>query len=135
MSRYRHWWYPNIARELKAYPALLAKKDALRGQTVIAKYSPDPKGGGASRSTENIALKDLPPREAASVDAISSALDEVARRKDGGDIIKLVDMVYFRGSHTIQGAAIALNMTEITARRKNGDFITSVAKKLGYLSK
>lgn len=133
MSKYRHWWYPNIARELRAYPALLAKKDALRGQTVTAKYSPDPKGGGASRSTENIALKDLPPREAASVDAISSALDEVARRKDGGDIIKLVDMVYFRRSHTIQGAALTLSMTEITAKRKNGDFITLVAKKLGYL--
>lgn len=135
MSTYKHWWHPNVARALKAYPALIAKKDELRKQNIIAKYSPDPRAGGTSRATENIALKDLPPAEAALVDAISSALEEVSRRKDGDEIIRLIDLVYFRGTHTLYGAAAALNMTEVTAKRKNGDFIRTAAKKLGYLEK
>ena len=135
MSQYKHWWFPNVARALKAYPALIAQKDAIRRQNIIAKYSNEPRAGGSSRQTENIALKDLPPGEAAIVDAISSALDEISRRKDGDDIIRLIDLVYFRKSHTLQGAAMALAMSEITAKRKNGDFIRLTAKKLGYLEK
>lgn len=133
MSTYRHWWTPNVARALKEFPALIAKKDALRHTSIIAKYTPDPPGGSAGRATENIALKDLPPAEAALVDAVESALDEVSRRRDGDEIIRLVDLVHFRRSHTLYGAAVALNMSERTAKRKNGDFILLVAKKLGYI--
>lgn len=135
MSRYKHWWYPNIARALKEYPQLVLKKDELRKNLITAKYSPEPRGGSAARSTENVALKDLPPAEAALVDAIDSALDEISRRKDGIEIVRLVDLVYFRRSHTIQGAAMVTNLSEVTARRKLGDFITLVAKKLCYLPK
>ena len=133
MSRYKYWWYPNIARALKAYPGLIAKKDDIQRQNIIARYSAEPSGVGASRSTEDIALRDLPPAEAALVDAISSALDEASHRRDGEYIVRLIDLVYFRQTHTIQGAATALHMTEKTARRKHGDFITTTAKKLGYL--
>lgn len=134
MSSYRHWWTPNVARALKEYPRLIAKKDELRKTALIAKYSTDPRNKNATRSTENIALKDLPPAEAATVDAISSALDEISRRRDGDEIIRLVDLVHFRRSHTLYGAAMVLNMSEITAKRKNGDFIKLVAKKLGYMT-
>ena len=135
MSSYRHWWTPNVARALKEFPALIAKKDELRKTSIIAKYSSDPWSGTAQRTTENIALTDLPPAEAALVDAIESALDEISRRRDGDEILRLIDLVHFRRSHTLYGAAVALNMSEITAKRKNGDFIRLVAKKLGYLSK
>ena len=133
MSSYRHWWQPNVARALKEYPALIAKKDEIRRIALIAKYSADPRSGNASRSTENIALKDLPPAEAALVDAIDGALEEISRRRDGDEIIRLIDLVHFRRSHTLYGAAMVLNMSEITAKRKNGDFIRLVAKRLGYL--
>ena len=133
MSHYKHWWYPNISRALKAYPSLIAKKDELRKQNIIAKYSPDPRAGGTSRATENIALKDLPPAEAALVDAIESALDEISRRRDGEYIVRLIDLVSFRQTHTIQGAAAVLNMSEKTARRRHGDFIILTARKLGYM--
>lgn len=135
MSSYRHWWTPNVARALKEFPALIAKKDELRKTSIIAKYSSDPRSGTAQRTTENIALTDLPPAEAALVDAIESALDEISRRRDGDEILRLIDLVHFRRSHTLYGAAVALNMSEITAKRKNGDFIRLVAKKLGYFQK
>lgn len=133
MSHYRHWWYPNISRALKAYPSLIAKKDDIQRCNIIAKYSGEPSGGGASRSTEEIAIRDLPPAEASLVDAISSALDEVSRRRDGDYIVRLIDLVYFRQTHTIQGAAAVLHMSEKTARRRHGDFIILTARKLGYL--
>ncbi len=133
MSHYRHWWYPNISRALKAYPSLIAKKDEIQRLNIIAKYSGEPSGGGASRSTEEIAIRDLPPAEAALVDAIGSALDEISRRRDGDYIVRLIDLVYFRQTHTIQGAAAVLNMSEKTARRRHGDFIILTARKLGYL--
>lgn len=132
MSKYRNWWYPNIARSLKAYPSLILKKDEIRRNCITAKYSGEPTGGGATRATEDIALRDLPPAEAAIVDAIESALDEISRRRDGDCIIRLIDLIYFRQSHTLQGAAMALNMSERTAQRKHGDFIVLTAKKLGY---
>lgn len=133
MSHYRHWWYPNISRALKAYPSLIAKKDDIQRLNIIAKYSGEPSGGGASRSTEEIAIRDLPPAEAALVDAISSAMDEISRRRDGDYIVRLIDLVYFRQTHTIQSAAAVLNMSEKTARRRHGDFIILTARKLGYL--
>lgn len=133
MSHYRHWWYPNISRALKAYPSLIAKKDDIQRLNIIAKYSGEPSGGGASRSTEEIAIRDLPPAEAALVDAISSAMDEISRRRDGDYIVRLIDLVYFKQTHTIQGAAAVLNMSEKTARRRHGDFIILTARKLGYL--
>lgn len=46
---------------------------------------------------------------------------------------KLVEMVYFRATHTITGAGIELNMSQRTAYRHADAILTALAMELGLI--
>ena len=49
------------------------------------------------------------------------------RLKTGKDRIRLIDMVFWKGTHTLAGAAMALNISYDTAIDYHGDFIMLTA--------
>lgn len=136
MSKYRYWWRPNVERLLKTYPALKAMQAAAKNPTLTARYGPQAGGGGISRGTENLALKTpLTAREQEAVEAVDKAIEEIRRQRDGETVLKIVTMVDFKRSHTIEGAAMVLYMHRVTASDKRTRFIDTVGKNLGWLNK
>lgn len=60
--------------------------------------------------------------------AVSDALEETRRLKDGTDRLCVVDAVLIKGTHKIPGAALLVPCSERTAAQWHGDFIRLVGK-------
>jgi hypothetical protein len=134
MSKYRYWWRPNVERLLKVYPYLKAREREGHAQAVTPAYSIVPGGGGARRTTEDAALKrPLNAREEEAVRAIDRAMEEIAKCRDGDVVLQIIQMVDFKRTHTIEGAATALYMHRNRAADKRTRFINLVGKYLGWL--
>ena len=65
--------------------------------------------------------------------AVSAAVCETGELLDGGDRLKLVQLIFWDKTHTLEGAALAVNCSERTARRWHTEFIRCVAKHYGLL--
>lgn len=64
--------------------------------------------------------------------AIRLAMKETEAMPDGERRLELIRMLYFRKSHNVEGAAMALYISEHTAINWNQKFVYSVAKKAGF---
>lgn len=68
-------------------------------------------------------------------EAIEIAIRETGQLIDGAERIKLIDLIYWRRTHTLQGAALAVHVSERTAQEWHRKFIRLVAQKRGLLRK
>ena len=134
MSKPRYGWWSYAKAMARGYPALLEKAEELRRHSMVADYSGQIKAPGASRTTETAALRQLPPSLQAELDAVALALDGLRRHRGSARLrLRIVEMVYFRQTHTLYGAAAAVHVSEATAKRYNGDFLRSIARARGLL--
>jgi len=133
MSKYRHWWRPNVERALKVYPFLKAKKADMQSGSSTANYSGMPRSGDVSRTTEQLATRQLSPQEEKLIDAVDRAIEEIRRHRDGADVLRIVEMVDFKRSHTMDGAALAIHMHRVTASNKRTRFVDMVGKNMGWM--
>lgn len=81
-------------------------------------------------------LKDMEPKEMTEtemreVDAVKAAVDATLKLNDGEIRIRLVDIIFWKRTHTLEGAAMILHISERTARRWHTEFIRTVAKEFG----
>ena len=67
---------------------------------------------------------DLERRE---MEAVRRAVDETLRSSSGKTRIEMVELVFWRQSHTLTGAALKLHLSERTAQRWHQEFIRCVA--------
>lgn len=132
MSKARYNWWGYVQNMIRDYPRYCAKLDVLHQQTVTANYSGMP-GGGTSRATEKTALRELSTPEQRQYDSVRRAVEKTAKMHDGKPMLELVSMVYWKRSHTVNGAAIALNVSYTTANRWKRMFIYSVAEFYGLI--
>lgn len=132
MSKYKSWYRPIIVQAVRAYPGLKATKLEMTRQSVTAgEWSP--RGSDVSRSTEKAAMRMLSPREEAIIDAVDAATAEMLRCRDGKTVMTIVELVDYKRSHTMQGAAMAAYVSLRNATEKRSRFLYAVGKKLGYL--
>lgn len=66
--------------------------------------------------------------------AVERAIDATRQLDTGDERIKLADMVFFRKSHTMEGAGAALFVSPRTAQRWHADFIREVGRNFGCTS-
>lgn len=131
--KYRNWWHSNVIRVIKAYPALKEKKDTLQSQSVTASYSSEPHGANSvHRTTETIALRQLPKGEENALEAVEKALERISLLKDGEQTLELIRLYYWRNGGRFLDIADRLYISERTARRRNAIFLQYVAEGLGY---
>lgn len=136
MSKYRHWWRPNIERLLKQYPYLKTLQESAKMPRLTAVYGGQGGGQGRSRGTEISALKTpLNAKETEAVEAVDKAIEEIRRQRDGATVLRIVEMVDFKRTHTIDGAARELYMHRDTVGNKRTRFIDAVGRNLGWLDK
>lgn len=65
--------------------------------------------------------------------AVSQAVSETASLQDGEERLKFIRLVFWDKTHTLEGAAMAVNCSDRTARRWHTDFIKCVARNYGLL--
>ena len=133
MSKPKYKWYSNVVRAIRYYPTLKASKDATQLTSTTAGYSGMPHGSGTSRTTECAALRTLSPREEEELDAIELAVQQIGRKYDGQEILKIIEMVDWRKTHTVEGAGMVLFKDKNTTQRLRAKFVYAVAKNMRYL--
>ena len=63
--------------------------------------------------------------------AVQQAIDETAQMENGEERLQVIDLVFFRQTHTLEGAAMMIPCSYMTARRWHNDFIKKVARNYG----
>lgn len=129
MSRPKYWWYGNVVRTIRNYPALRQAKDALQAVSATANYSGMP-GGSGGRTTEESALRQLSPREESDLDAVEQALERVS-----DEVRDVVRLYHWKGVRNFETVGDLLHMSRNTAKRRNSRFVFEVARNMGYLEK
>ena len=132
MSRPRYWWRPNVEKVIRNYPLLRERKADRQRKSVTASYSGMPRGGGTSRTTENVAFRQLSRREDEDFYAVETAIEDVGRSEFGGEILRVVEYKYWRG-YNFAYVADVVHISENTAKRRADKFVYAVARNLGYI--
>lgn len=143
----KHWWMETVRRAIINYPTLKAKKDELQSMAttpaVKTVTGPDGKpatvyptggGGGNSRKTETVALRELPPMEEKALNAVRNALEATSLLPDGKHRLALIRAYWWKIDHrSLDRAAVYVNVSERTARRWNNAFVWTVAMEMGFV--
>lgn len=133
MSKPRYKWWGFIKSVIRAYPEHCANLADSKTQSITAAYNSTPHGSGVRKPVETLALKELPREEQRELEAVEGAINMTKRLADGQERLKLIDMVFWRKTHTLQGAAMACNVSYSTAKRWHNKFIESTARSFGLL--
>lgn len=129
MSHPRYPWWSYVREIVRRYPAMRQAADELQGVRMTAVYGHHPGGGSdVGRTTEVAALRQLTGPEQAELDAVEAAI-----RVSNEETVELIRLVFWARSHTLHGAALKLNMSYMSARRRQGAFLKRVAKNRGLL--
>ena len=112
---------------IRDYPALEKELRDLHEQKITASITGMPGGGNVSRGTEDIAIRDLPRSKQLEYDAVRRAIEVTGMLKTGAERLRIVELVFFKQSHTLEGAAYAANVSYDTAIGYHGDFIMIAA--------
>ena len=133
MSGKRHKWWGYVKAVIRDYPEHCEALAALRKPSLTACGSSMPKGGGVGRPVEGQALRQLPAEDQREHDAVEAAVQMYSRVDGDVEKLRLIDMVFWARTHTLEGAAQALNVSYRTARRWHRAFIFAVAENLGLV--
>lgn len=134
MSKPREPWWGYVKNVFRAYPDYRRELARLRSSVAITtKYNATGGGGGISTPTEDLAMRELPRKEQLRLEAVERAIAETKRMPNGKWRVCIIERVYFRKSHTLQGAADYCHVSYGAAKEWHGDFIRLVAEHLGLV--
>ena len=128
----QHRWEGYIKRVLYSYPSLKKAQEELRETITTAAYgvfggrSPDPSDPVAAA-----ALRELPPSDRRELEAVEKAICATRALGNGEQRLKVIELIYWRRSHTLEGAARVVHYSYRQTRRLQFDFLAEVAKNLG----
>lgn len=83
-------------------------------------------GRTIARTTEKAALKELPRARQKELDAVKMAIEKTKQRFSGEDQLKLIDLVFWKGTHNVDGAAYKIGYSSAWGRKVHSDFIRLV---------
>lgn len=133
MSKPRYIWWGYARNMVRQYPELKDEYQDRKEQRITKNFESTIKGTEASRSTENTALRQMSPAKQAEFDAVTKAVEATRRLKTGKERLALIDMVYWKQSHTLDGAAYALGYSYENAKRFHKDFMRLVGLYRGLM--
>lgn len=133
MSKPRYKWWGYVKWVIRDYPDKCAELQAMRNMAVTPSYNPQGHGSEASRTTELVALRGFTGQKEREYEAVRAASEKTKRYKDGQLRCRFIKMLFWERTHTIEGAAMACNVSYRTARRWSADFIMLTAEYMGLL--
>ena len=132
MSKRGHWWWGAIQAALRLYPEL-RQRYGTPDNRMTAQYTAQTSRGGAGRAVELLAMERLSDGDYAVYRAISDAIRETARMGTGDARLAIIDLVYWRRTRTLQGAALDVGYSYDRAKDFHMEFIRLVAYHMGYI--
>ena len=135
MSKPRYRWWGYVKAVIRAYPALAKVMQEPIYTATTARYSAQPPQGGSGRSLECAVIKRLTGRDVEEYEAVSAAIQATERLPNGAARLKIIDLVYWQGTHTLAGAGYQVGYGERQTRKFNGEFIRMVAQNLKLMEK
>lgn len=133
MSKPRYGWWGYVKYIIRQYPRRKADYDELHRQSITPTLSGMPGGSDISRKTETTAAKELPRVEQKEYDAVRRAVETTQRLKNGFERIEIINLVYWKKSHTLEGAAFKVGYSYDRVKQMNNEFIRLVAGYYGLL--
>lgn len=133
MSKPRYPWWGYAKSMVRRYPGLRKEYNELLEQSVVPGYSAAPSGGGDVRKVECTALRQLPKPYQQELESVESAVRHTKAFKDGQERMQLIDLIYWRQTHTLSGASLKCNVDYSTGKRWHNDFIRCVGAFYGLL--
>jgi hypothetical protein len=133
MSKPRYKWWGYVKNMIRAYPGLKREYEALHEQSVTANVSGMPGSGTVSRGTEDIAVRELPYTRQREYEAVRRAVEYTKRFKNGEDRLKIIDLIYWKNSHTLAGAGLKVGYGYDRAKQIHREFIIAVAVSYGLM--
>lgn len=133
MSKPRYDWWPYVKGMIRRYPTLKEEFGDLHRQSMIANYSGMPRSSGTGRSLEDIVIRELPSTKQREYEAVRRAVSATEQYQNGLDRLKVIKLVLWDRSHTLEGAALIVPCGIATAKRWHGEFIIMVASYYGLL--
>lgn len=133
MSRPRYDWWPYVKGIIRRYPALREEYRVLHSASMVADYSGMPRGAGEARALESRALRELPSTRQREYEAVRRAIEATERYRNGADRLKVIRLVLWDASHTLEGAALLIPCHKDTAKQWHGEFIRLVASNYGLM--
>lgn len=119
-------WRGDARAAIRAYPDLKRQDADLHEMQITPSYSHGRGSHTTSRTTEAIALRGLPIDDQRALDAVSSAVNTTLRYRNGHERLKLIDLIYWKRTHTLDGAAMRLNISIATAKAWHSGFVELV---------
>ena len=135
MSKPRDRWWGYVRAVIRSYPELRANAKELQRTQTTPRYGASGGSGGPSDPVASAALRSLPPQEQREYEAVEQAIWETVSLPDGASRVRIIDLVFWRQSHTLEGAAQAVHLSYRTARRRQNEFIRLVAEKMGLIER
>ncbi|MCI2106836.1 MAG: hypothetical protein LKK00_09010, partial [Intestinimonas sp.] len=114
--------YLIVEEIIREYPALLAESHELRYAF---------RTSGSNDPTASAAMRELPPEGKRRLDAIRQTIRKTHYMENGLLRLNLINMVYWKKTHTLTQAAMELSCTEQQAELYRNEFIRSVKESLG----
>lgn len=110
MSKPANSWYGIVIKTIRRYPELKKRKAQMHNSNIIANYSAMPKSNTSSRTTENIAIRELKPADERELQAVEKAIGVMYSLNEGKEIMKIVELVDFKHTHLLRGAAFVYEL-------------------------
>ena len=119
-------WRQTARRALREYPKL-KKKQAENEMQITPVYGGAVVQHSASRTTENVALRStLTDAEANIISAVEFAMRMQSSYHNGIERNRMIELVYFKHTHTIEGAAEIVKYSPDALWRWNSEILTAV---------
>ena len=131
MSSPRYYWWGYVKAVIRHYPERAERLHA--AQKMTPTYSAQPRGEGESRPLEGTVLHFLGTTEGREYAAVADTIDTTRALPAGAKRIEVIRLMYWGRTHNLLGAALAVHVSERTARRWHGEFVRSVGKRLGLM--
>ena len=136
MSSPRYDWWPYVKGMIRRYPELCARQEELRRTKMFPNLTGMPSAHGqTSDPVADAALRELPEINRRELEAVRQAIDETLTMPNGKERLEMVRLVFWKKTHTLEGAAMKCHVSYVTARRWHGEFIKDVASAFGLLQK
>lgn len=133
MSKPRYDWWTYVKGMIRRYPALCREYGEIHTMPMTVSYTDHIGGGDVSRSTEAVAIRELPTTKQREYEAVRRAVETTGRYRNGADRLKVIKLVLWDRSHTLDGAAMMVPCSIATAKRWHREFIIMAASYYGLM--
>lgn len=133
MSKPRYDWWPYVKGMIRRYPSLKARYDGLHTPSMTVAYSEHIGGGEAGRTTETVALRELPSTNQREYEAVRRAIQTTKRMRTGTARIEIIRLTMWDRTHSLEGAAQKLHYSYDTVKNYHTEFIRLVGVYYGLM--